>query len=58
MRELADTRLEVGASKAVIVTTSYLTHGALKRVERDRYLLGKVDRDDVDRWIDRTLRGE
>jgi restriction system protein len=58
VRELADTRMEVGASKAVIVTTSYLTCGALKRVERDRYLLGKVDRDDLDRWIDRTLRSE
>jgi hypothetical protein len=56
VRELADTRLEHGASKAVIVTTSYLTSGALDRVERDRYLLGKVDRGDLDRWIERTLR--
>ena len=56
VRELADTRLEHGASKAIIVTTSYLTSGALDRVERDRYLLGKVDRTDLDKWIERTLR--
>lgn len=57
VRELADTRLEHGATKAFIVTTSYLTRGALDRVERDRHVLGKVDRDDLDLWIDRTLRG-
>ena len=56
VRELADTRLEHGASKGIIVTTSFLTSGALERVERDQYLLGKVDRADLDRWIERTLR--
>jgi hypothetical protein len=55
VRELADTRLEFGASKALIVTSSYLTRGALQRVERDRYILGKVDRDDLDSWIRRVL---
>lgn len=57
VRELADTRLEHGASKAIIVTTSVLTRGALTRVERDRYMLGKVDRSDLDQWIHRTLAG-
>ncbi|SLK07482.1 restriction endonuclease [Novosphingobium mathurense] len=57
VRELADTRLEHQASKAMIVTTSYLTRGALERVERDRFLLGKIDRSELDDWIDRTLRG-
>ncbi|MGV7120305.1 restriction endonuclease [Sphingopyxis sp. 550A] len=57
VRELADTRIEHGASKAIIVTTSFLTSGALARVERDRYQLGKVDRDELDDWIARTLRG-
>lgn len=56
VRELADTRQEHGASKGIIVTTSFLTSGALERVERDRYLLGKVDRADLDQWIERTLR--
>jgi HJR/Mrr/RecB family endonuclease len=58
VRELADTRLEHKASKGIIVTTSFLTSGALERVERDRYLLGKVDRADLDQWIERTLRPE
>ncbi|CDZ66902.1 Hypothetical protein NGAL_HAMBI2605_51800 [Neorhizobium galegae bv. orientalis] len=58
VRELADTRLEHKASKAFIVTTSFLTSGALQRVERDKFLLGKVDRNDLDQWINRTLRGE
>lgn len=56
LRELADTRLEHGASKALIVTTSYLTRDALARVERDRYLLGKVDRDDLAQWVGGSLR--
>lgn len=57
VRELADTRQELGASKGVIVTTSYLTRGAMQRVDRDRYLLAKVDRDDLDSWVKRTLLG-
>jgi restriction system protein len=58
VRELADTRQEFGASKGIIVTSSYLTRGALERVNRDRYLLGKVDRQDLDAWIRRALLGE
>lgn len=58
VRELADTRLEHGASKAIIATTSYLTKGALDRVQRDRFLLGKMDRQDLDLWITRTLRAD
>lgn len=58
VRELADTRQEFGASKGIIVTSSYLTRGALQRIERDKYLLGKVDRNDLDAWIRRTLAGE
>lgn len=46
VKELADTRTQFGASKGVIVTSSYLTSGALERVVRDRYILGKIDRDD------------
>lgn len=55
VRELADTRLEFGASKGIIVTSSHLTRGALQRIERDKYLLGKIDRDDLDAWIRKTL---
>lgn len=57
VRELADTRQEFGASKGIIVTSSYLTRGALARVDRDKYLLGKVDRDDLEQWIQRALFG-
>ena len=55
VRELADTRQQFGASKGIIVTSSYLTRGALERVNREKYLLGKVDRSDLAAWINRTL---
>jgi restriction system protein len=58
IRELADTRQEFGASKGIIVTSTYLTRGALERIERDKYILGKVDRDDLDSWIKKTLFGQ
>lgn len=57
IRELADTCNEHKANKGIIVTTSYLTSGALARVKRDEYILGKVDRDDLLKWIERVLRG-
>jgi restriction system protein len=57
IRELADTREEFGASKGIIVTSSYLTRGALQRVDRDKYILGKIDRRDLDVWIRRALFG-
>jgi restriction system protein len=54
IRELADTRTQHKASKGMIVTTTYLTRGALERVQQDQYLLGKVDRDDLMQWIRRV----
>lgn len=57
IRELADVRNEHKASKGIIVTSSFLTSGALQRVQRDQYMLGKVDRDDLTAWIDRKLFG-
>ena len=56
IRELADTRNEQKASKGIIVTTTFLTNGALERVNRDQYILGKVDRNDLMKWIDDVLR--
>jgi restriction endonuclease Mrr len=56
IRELADSRTEYRASKAMIVTTTYLTKGALDRVRRDSYILGKVDRDDLMIWSERIMR--
>jgi hypothetical protein len=55
VRELADTRDQFGASKGIIVTSTYLTKGAIERIDRDKFILGKVDRDDIDAWIRRTL---
>lgn len=55
IRELADVRNEFGASKGILVTTSFLTRSALDRVYRDKFLLGKVDKNDLDKWIDRKL---
>lgn len=55
IRELADTRQEFGASKGIIVTSSLLTRGALERIDRDKYLLGKVDRNELQTWINKTL---
>lgn len=56
IRELADARSEHKASKGMIVTSTFLTRGALDRVKQDRYILGKVDRDDLMAWTDRILR--
>ncbi|WOI46483.1 restriction endonuclease [Acidovorax sp. BLS4] len=57
VRELADTRNEFGASKAFIVTSTYLTRGAIQRIQRDCYQLGKLDRDDLNKWISQVLHG-
>lgn len=54
IRELADTRNENKASKGVIVTTAYLTGPAIARVQRDKYQLAKLDRDDLTEWIRRV----
>lgn len=51
IRELADTRQELKASKGIIVTTTHLTRGALTRIEQDRYWLHKVDGSDLQTWI-------
>ncbi len=56
IRELADTRIQNGASKGVIVTTTSLTKDALKRIEQDRYLLHKVDGEDLATWIQQTRK--
>lgn len=52
IRELADTREQFKASKGIVVTTSFLTQGALDRVTRDEHILGKVDNSDLLSWIE------
>jgi len=58
VRELADTTREMKASKGIIVTTSYLTRAAIQRIEQDEYILGKVERSDLDGWISKVLNPE
>lgn len=57
IRSLADTRNEHQASKGIIVTTAFLTRSAIRRVHQDKYLPGKVDRDDLIEWIRKVKRG-
>jgi restriction system protein len=54
IRQLADTRNELKASKGIIVTNSFLTREALSRINRDKFTLGKIDRDDLVRWIEKS----
>lgn len=55
VRELGFVRQEQKASKGIMATTTYLTRGALQLVERERYTLGKVDKDDLLSWMRRAL---
>lgn len=51
IRELADTRQEKKATKGIIVTNTFLTKGAIDRIVRDNYTLGKVEGKDLLDWI-------
>jgi hypothetical protein len=55
IRELADIRNQEGATKGIIVTTGFLTSGALRRIQQDAYRLGKIDRPELENWIRHTL---
>lgn len=55
IRELADVRNEYQARKGIIVTTNFLKRDALQRVERERYLLGRVDSDDFKVWVEKIF---
>jgi HJR/Mrr/RecB family endonuclease len=57
IRELADTRREMKANKGIIVTSTFLTKGAIERVKRDNYELGKVEKPELENWINRVLKG-
>lgn len=55
LRELAHVRDDFGASKAYIVTTSFLTSVALAKVQRDEYRLGAKEKPAVEEWVRRQL---
>jgi hypothetical protein len=57
IRELADIRDQAGATKGVIVTTGFLTSGALRRIRQDAYRLEKIEGPELEDWIRRSLSG-
>lgn len=57
VRELSAVRVEHGATKGVIVTTSRLTRGAIDWIKRDIYALEYKDGTQVESWIRDTAWG-
>jgi HJR/Mrr/RecB family endonuclease len=51
IRELADTRNQFKASKGVIVTSTSLTRGAIRRIQSDKYILEGFQKPELMRWI-------
>lgn len=51
IRELADTRNQLKASKGVIVTSTFLSGDAIKRIQADKYVLEAVQKNDLLAWI-------
>lgn len=55
VRELAAIRDDHKASKALIVTTSWLTRDAIEWVQRDAYRFGYKEHSDLEKWIRRRF---
>lgn len=51
VRELADTRNQLKASKGVIVTSTSLTRDAIRRIQSDKYLLEGFQKTELLEWI-------
>ncbi|MDM8158995.1 restriction endonuclease [Labilibaculum sp. K2S] len=51
IRELSTVRNDEFASKALIVTTNYLTKDAIDYIKRDKFRLGYKDNDQMIEWI-------
>lgn len=58
VRELSAVRAEQRATKAIVVTTSRLTRGALEWIKRDTYALDYREGSDVQAWIRETVWGQ
>jgi restriction system protein len=58
VRELSAVREDQRATKAVIVTTSHLTRGAVEWVQRDLYRLSYKEREQMERWVKGVVYGE
>lgn len=55
VRELSAIQHDVKATKAMIVTTSHLTRGALNWIRRDQYRLGYKQQKDIENWVKKYL---
>jgi restriction system protein len=55
VRELSAVREAEMATKAVIVTTSYLTKDAIDWVKRDMYRLNSKNKDDLEHWLQKYM---
>lgn len=51
VRELSAIREYEKATKAIIVTTSHLTHDAIEWVKQDIFRLGYKDKEDLKKWL-------
>lgn len=51
VRELSAVRYDQKATKAIIVTTSHLTSGALDWIRRDEFQLDYKEKDDLEKWV-------
>lgn len=56
VRELSAVRDDQKATKAIIVTTSHLTQGALDWIRRDEFRLGYKEKDEIERWVLDSIR--
>jgi restriction system protein len=51
IRELADTRTQMKASKGIIVTSTSLTRDAIRRIQSDKYILAGFQKPELLEWI-------
>jgi restriction system protein len=57
IRELADTRGQLKASKGVIVTSTSLTRDAIRRIQSDKYILEGFQKPQLLDWIRQYRQG-
>jgi len=51
VRDLSAVRDDQKATKAILVTTSHLTRGALDWIRRDEFRLDYKEKDDIEKWV-------
>lgn len=56
VRELYGVKVDDGATKAILATTTYFTPDAKQFFDKHRWELEPRDFDDIHRWIDDYLR--